>query len=149
MRKNKKIVIKIILIAIFNIIFIDKVFAETYNNYSDSLVSCGGIESIPASIPKVISIIYMIIQIVVPIILVIFGSIDLVKGVMASKEDEIKKGQHVFVKRIIASAIVFFVFAVVKFIVSLSADSADAPSIIECAECFIENKCKKVRTNNV
>ncbi len=150
MNKLKKGIIFIALIALFNIFFIDNVFAETYNNYSNAVVSCGSsVKNIPVAIPRIVSIVYTIIQIVVPILLVVFGSIDLVKGVMAQKEDEIKKGQHTFIKRIIAAAIVFFVFAVVKFVVSIAADSTDSPTMMDCIECFIKNKCDSVDENNV
>ena len=42
----------------------------------------------------------LLLKIVIPILLIIFGMLDLGKAVVASKEDEIKKGQQMFVKRI-------------------------------------------------
>ena len=115
----------------------------TQNNYNlDSLVSCGGlIEDIPQLIPKVVSIIYIVIQVAVPIILVIMGSLDLLKGLTAQKEDEIKKGQQMLVKRLIAAVFVFFVFVIVKLVVSFAADS-NKTDIVECMDCFISNDCK-------
>ena len=112
------------------------------NNYNpNGLVSCGGlIDNIPTMIPKVVSIVYTIIQIAVPIVLVVMGSLDLFKGITAQKEDEIKKGQQIFIKRLIAAAIVFFTFVIVKFVISLVADTS-GNAILECAECFLENDC--------
>ena len=78
-------------------------------------VSCGTITDIPASIPKTVNIIYKVIQIFVPLVLIIFGMIDMAKAVMGSKEDEIKKGQQTFIKRLIIGAIIFFVIVVAKF----------------------------------
>ena len=103
---------------------------------------------IPRSVPKIISIVYTLIQIAVPIVLVILGSLDLFKGITAQKEDEIKKGQQMFVKRLIAAALIFFVFALVKIVISLAADEKDdskrtGKNIINCAECFIQNKCNR------
>jgi len=60
-----------------------------------------------------------IIQIAVPILLIIMGSLDLMKAVMAGKEDEIKKGQNTFVKRAIAAVIVFFIPLIVGLIMGL------------------------------
>lgn len=143
MKKNKKTILIFILLLVINVIFIDNVGAETYNNYSDALVSCGSVKNIPTMIPKVVSIVYNIIQIVVPIVLVIFGSLDLVKAVMGGKDDEIKKGQQTLVKRLIAAALIFFVFVAVKFVISLVADDKDQTNgMIECMECFIKNDCK-------
>ena len=115
---------------------------DTYNNYSDAILSCGDgmITNIPSAIPKVISIVYKLIQFIVPVLLIIFGMIDLVKGITAQKEDEIKKGQQIFIKRLVTGVVVFFIFVFVKLFVSLLADGNSA-SIMDCVECFIANKC--------
>ena len=69
------------------------------------------------------------------------GSIDLFKGIISSKEEEIKKGQQAFIKRLIIAAIIFFVVVVVKFIVGIIAEGA-TNNIISCIDCFISNNCK-------
>ena len=118
--------------------------ACVYKNFDSKMVSCGDglITKIPKAIPKTVSIIYTIIQIAVPVVLIIFGMMDLFKGITAQKEDEIKKGQQLFVKRLIVAALVFFMFVIVKIIISFVADSTGV-RIIECTECFIENECDK------
>lgn len=137
-----KKVLNILLIVLINLIFIDIAGAETYNNYSPATVSCGDglLTSIPNAIPKVVSIAYTIIQIAIPVILVVMGTLDLFKGITAQKEDEMKKGQQMFVKRLIAAALIFFVFVIVKVIISFVADGSSV-AIMECAECFINNNC--------
>lgn len=142
----KKKVLSICLILLISFIFIDIVGAETYNNYNANVVpvSCGDglVTNIPPLIPKVVSYAYIIIQIAVPIILVIMGSLDLMKGITAQKEDEIKKGQQLFVKRLISAAIIFFVFIIVKFLISIIAkDTNSGNRIIDCTQCFINNDC--------
>ena len=79
--------------------------------------------------PKVISTIVLIIKIVVPILLIVFGMLDLGKAVMASKEDEIKKGQQTFIKRIVAAVIVFFVIQLTQTIIRF-VSGKDAPSVV-------------------
>jgi len=113
-----------------------------YDNYSRGTVSCGNnmMTNIPEILPEVISVIYSIVQVLIPVLLIIFGSLDLVKGIAAQKEDEIKKGQQLLIKRLISAVLVFFVFAIVKFVISLIADN-NASDIIDCAECFISNDC--------
>lgn len=75
--------------------------------------------------------IVVLIKIAVPVVLVIFGMLDFMKGVIASKEDEIKKGQQIFIKRLIAGAIVFFVITIVQLVMSFV--SNDDNSIWACA----------------
>lgn len=95
-------------------------------------------------IPKIISSLIIVMQVATPVLLVVFGSIDLVRGVASQKEDEIKKGQQILIKRAIAAVMVFFVIAIVKFGISLLAKNNDG-GLMSCVECFIKmpsgNKC--------
>ena len=144
----KKRILIICLILLINVFFVDIISAETYNNYTQGTVSCGLdydtneflISGIPTALPKVISLAYTIIQIAVPVILVVLGTLDLFKGITASKEEDLKKGQKMFIKRLISAVLVFFVFVAVKFIVSFVADG-NSSRIMNCAECFIKNQC--------
>ncbi len=102
----------------------------------NSTVSCGSVTDIPKIVPTAISIIYTIIRIVVPIGLIIFGMIDMTKAVTGQKEDEIKKGQQTFIKRCIAAAIIFFVFSIVKLVVSAINDEND---VVDCMNCFLDS----------
>lgn len=97
-------------------------------------ITCADVE-VDNKIPNTVHTIILIIQIAVPILLVVFGMMDLMKGVMAQKEDEIKKGQQTFIKRLIAAAIVFFVIAIVKMVVSFVAD--DDQDIMSCFNAFV------------
>lgn len=108
-------------------------------------VSCGGIKQIPKKFPEMTNSIMVIIQIAVPVLLVVMGSIDLVKGVTAGKEDEIKKGQQLFIKRLITGVLIFFIIVVVKFLISLINDATNSENIVDCIDCFLTDveKCKK------
>lgn len=107
--------------------------------------SCGDgyLTGIPEKFPKLTKFIYVFLQVLVPIAIIILGSLDLLKAVAAQKEDEIKKGQQVFIKRLIGAAIVFFVFAIVKFIISIV--SSNSTSIINCMDCFLKYNDSCVR----
>jgi hypothetical protein len=124
---------------------------QTVSSNSLSTVSCGGktsggylLENIPRQFPRVISIIYNFIQIAVPIVLIVLGMIDLMKGITAQKEDEITKSKNIFIKRIMAAVIIFFVLSIVKLIVSFFGDSDNKNLILDCVECLIYNneKCE-------
>ena len=100
--------------------------------------TCGGIDNFVFSgmFPYVVSTVVMLIKIIVPILLIIFGMLDLAKAVIASKEDEIKKAQMTFVKRLIAAVIVFFVVSLVQIVVRFVSGN-DENSIMGCFNCFV------------
>lgn len=89
---------------------------------------------IDSKIPNTVHTIIVVIKIAVPVLLVIFGMLDLFKGITAGKEDEIKKGQQLFIKRLISAAIIFFVVSIVQLLVSFVAGDE---GIMTCANCFI------------
>ena len=89
-----------------------------------------GTATIPAAITNIFHTLFLLVKWGVPILLVIWGSWDLGKAVMAQKEDEIKKGQNTFIKRLVAAAIVFFVVTIVTMLIGLVAD--DSESITSC-----------------
>ena len=60
-----------------------------------------------------------ILQIVVPILLVVLGSIDLGKAVLAPKESEMEKAWKPFLKRIVAAVIVFLIPLLVGVVLNL------------------------------
>lgn len=134
--KNVKKISYCLLLFIGLFALVSPVFAD--------MEGCSGLGiDIDKRIPDAVHIVILVIQIAIPVLLVIFGSIDFLKAVIAQKEDEIKKGTQTFIRRLITAAIVFFIVAFVKLIVSFAAgdDSAD---IINCANCFLNGSgsCK-------
>lgn len=121
-------------ICIFSTLFMSMFFL-TENVFARSF-QCDALEGVvfDEQVPHIIKYVLLIIQILVPIFLVIFGSIDLFKGVYAQKEDEIKKGQQTFIKRLIAGVLVFFVYAIVKLLISAVAGDEN---VMQCACYFI------------
>lgn len=107
--------------------------------------------NIPGKLINIVSTIIMVIKFGVPVLLIIFGMLDLGKAVMASKEDEIKKGQQLFIKRLIAATIVFFVITIVQLVVNLATSDSETKdgNIWDCVDVFIKGvncdsgTCKK------
>ena len=81
----------------------------------------------------------ILIKIAVPVALVIFGMLDFGKGVMAGKEDEIKKGQNTFIKRLIAGAIVFFIISVTQLVMNII-DKESSGEIWNCANLIMNGR---------
>ncbi len=63
--------------------------------------------------------IFPIIQIGIPILLIVMGSIDLGKAVMSSDDKEIKGATGKLIKRAIAAVAVFFVTTIVTLLMNL------------------------------
>ena len=60
-----------------------------------------------------------IILIVIPIIIVLMGTFDLGKAVMAGEDKEIKEAQKMFIKRLVYGVIIFFIPYLVAGVYSL------------------------------
>jgi hypothetical protein len=80
---------------------------------------CGGLGPIMVVIYKVLTIFWILI----PIALIVFGTIDLGKAVIASDEKEVKAAQGRLIKRFIYAALVFFVPMLVTAVMGLLTDS--------------------------
>lgn len=86
-------------------------------------VSCEGIFGDPNdsnSLRYLINEILTYPRIIVPILIIGLGFLDLGKAVIASKEDEMKKAQSTFIKRLIIGVAVFLVPAIVNLIMYLA-----------------------------
>lgn len=113
------------------------------------LMSAAGIcQLIDAELTNFIHNIIVVIKIGVPLLLVIFGMLDFVKGVIGGNDDEIKKGQKSFIKRLIAGIVVFFIVAIAQFAISLT-EGSDS-EIWKCASAIMNgtNETKDNNTNN-
>ena len=108
---------------------------------------CGAIDN---NLAELIHTVITIIKIGIPILLIIFGMLDFAKGVIASKEDEIKKGQQMFIRRLISGVLVFFVITIVQFLIGLVDDKNDAneSDIWNCANLILNGKIQNSSGNN-
>lgn len=64
-----------------------------------------------------------LLQIGIPIILIVYGMLDLGKAVIAGKDDEIKKNQQLLIKRAISAVAVFFVVTIVTLVFGIFANA--------------------------
>lgn len=76
---------------------------------------CGGL----LPLVKVIVQLIRLIMIVVPIALIVYGTIDLGKAVIASDEKEVKAAQSRLIKRFIYAALIFFVPMLVGVVMNI------------------------------
>ena len=70
--------------------------------------------------------VYPIIQIGIPILLIIMGTIDLGKAVLSSDDKEIKGATSKLIKRAIAAVAVFFVATIVSLVMGMFGHSSNS-----------------------
>ena len=94
--------------------------------------TCGGLLPIVTVIVSVMK----IVVIIIPIALIVYGTIDLGKAVIASDEKEIKAAQSRLIKRFIYAALVFFIVTLVSVLMSVvasgEAEDSDTSSWKTC-----------------
>lgn len=81
-------------------------------------------------------------KILIPIVLIVFASIDLGKAVISSKDDAIQKSIKTLVVRVIAGIIIFFIPTILNFVVELIGGSdvynQNSGTFSRCTHCMLE-----------
>lgn len=85
----------------------------------------------PESLRYMINQVLIYVRIIVPILIILLGTLDFAKAVFAGKEDNMKKAQSTFIRRLIAGVAIFFIPILVDIIMEL-ADYVWAGEYIHC-----------------
>ena len=138
---NKKN-IKYIIIFLVSCCFIPIVNAST-----TTYMACGDTKGIPNGLPGFVRAIIEIIQIVVPILIILMGSIDFGKAVLGD-EKELSKAVKKFTIRCISAVGIFFVVLLVQLLLKLAGSSNKG--MLECISCFTSDgsKCSTYEVEN-
>lgn len=91
-------------------------------------------------------VIFDILKIVIPIIIIVLGSIDFIKAIVANDDEAMKTSENKFFKRLIIGVGVFFIFPIVTFLMNIINQSVDNL----CMLCFYKPKaltCKYESSN--
>lgn len=89
---------------------------------------------------QLIGYIVLLIKIIMPLVIIIFGILDFGKAVVAEKEDDIKKYAKRLLFRILAGICIFLVPNFVLWVFSLNSDyasSKEQASFETCEQCFL------------
>lgn len=84
--------------------------------------ACGGLLPIVKVVKRGV---FPLVQIGIPILLIVFGTIDLGKAVISSDEKEVKQAQGRLIKRFIYAALVFFVVTFVTAVMGIVAKGGE------------------------
>ena len=76
---------------------------------------CKGLDTIVTLLKNVVT----LLQWGIPMVLILFGMLDLGKAVIAGKEDEMKKAQGTLIKRVIYAVAIFLVVTIVGFVMGM------------------------------
>lgn len=90
-----------------------------------------------------------IFKIVIPILLIVFGMMDLGKAVVASDDKEIKNATTKLAKRAVAGVVIFFIPALVGFIFSIVVGfSGKVQETYElCKDCIVNPMSEDCKNN--
>ena len=94
---------------------------------------------------KFVGNILSVFKIVIPLLIIIFGMIDLGKAVVASKDDEIKKAAKQLLMRLIAGVVMFFVPTIVGFAFGLADGINEGSDYGVCETCITNPSSCPVR----
>ncbi len=74
----------------------------------------------PPSLAYMINSVLKYVRILVPILIILLGTLDLAKAVIASDEEKMRKAQKDFLKRIILGVIIFFIPTLINLIMNVA-----------------------------
>ncbi len=106
---KKKIYFIFTLIILF---YSTNVYAET-----DVFDFCNNPE--PLQVLLFVKYFITIVKILVPLLLIFFGSVDLIKAIVANKPDDLNKSIFSIVKKVIAGIIIFFLPTLITIVLNL------------------------------
>ena len=99
-----------------------------------------------ATIWQFVGEIIYIIRIVIPVIIILLGTLDLGKAVMAGEDKKIKEAQKTFLMRLIYGIAIFFIFVIVEVIFGLlgvETNEGDSKICWDCATKPHNKSCVK------
>ena len=107
-------------------------------------IVCGTDKKFPTVIGTLISTVYTIIRILVPILLVISGILSFLKVTFSNNvEESLDKAKKKFITNIIAAIIIFFIASIINFVIGLAAGKNN--SFTDCMYCMLHpNDCEQI-----
>ena len=108
-------------------------------------------------IPSFTTLLINMVKIIVPIILIVFGIVEMFKAATANDEKVMKEAQSKLIKRVVYAVLIFFIVAIVQLVFSLLASASNDSSenkggvkktdINACISCFTNYSSKNCKMN--
>lgn len=101
---------------------------------------------------RIVGNIIFISKIIVPLLIIIFGIIELSKAVLASDDKAISKATSLLIKKTIAGVVIFFIPTIVDVVYSFIVEAGEIQSrFYKCQKCLVDpqgNECTDGIGNN-
>ena len=105
--------------------------------YAVNKVSCGTVKGIPEGMPGFVKTIVTLIELLVPLALILFGSVDFLKVIFSEDKKGLDKAVKKFITRSGAGVAIFFVTFVTLLIFR---NLNNGSNTVECVKCFAIDK---------
>ena len=134
---------------VFNLYYL-QILGRVLNMFIlDDIMRCS--IDIDPIVPAFTSMLVDAVKIIVPLLLIVYGMIDLAKAVMSNDEKTMKEAQGKLVKRFIYALIIFFIVALVQLVFGMLAKASSGEinknDIVSCINCFMSNdNCARAKT---
>lgn len=79
-----------------------------------------------ANIWQVVGYLLLVVKIVIPIMLIVWGMLDLGKAVVAAKDDEIKKATKSLAMRAVSAVLIFFIPTIVNVVLGIISNFSES-----------------------
>ena len=90
-----------------------------------------------ANVWQIIGYVLLVFKIVIPLLVIVYGALDLGKAVIASKDEEIKKSIKGLTMRAIAAVVIFLLPTIISFIFGMISDfSNNEDDYAICRACI-------------
>ncbi len=102
---------------------------------------CGGANVM--TVMKLIGYIVLVVKIVIPLVIIILGSVDLLKVMASGKDDQLKTSVASLVRRVIAGILIFFAPTIVNIAFNIINNLSPQPvTSTKCVQCITSpNSC--------
>ena len=140
--KKKNLIL--IFVFVLTLLVFNDVFAFQCENGQD-YVACGtgvnAVTGIPTFVPRLISFAIALMRVLIPVILIITGTIEMFKSIISGNQDNIAKGKKKIIGKFVGALLAFFVISFVTNIVKLIARGDEKSVAKACFNCFLNNRC--------
>ena len=89
---------------------------------------------------KIIGIFITVMKIVVPLIIIITGSISFIKPIISGTVDDLKGNFVQLLKKVIAGLLIFFIPTILQFLFDLAPNYQDT-DMSKCTNCILGENC--------
>lgn len=140
--KKKSLIL--IFVFVLTLLVFNDVFAFQCDNGQD-YVACGtgvnAVTGIPTFVPRLVAFAIALMRVLIPVVLIITGTIEMFKSIISGNQDNIAKGKKKIIGKFVGALLAFFIISFVTNIVKLIARGDEKSVAKACFNCFLNNKC--------